>query len=266
MTKILITGVSGLIGGLLARHLQQRGGYEITALNRSPLEDFSCFQADIGDLEAIKPAFEGQDVVVHMSAFTVNSFNAGNARSDFSGTPAEEWEGHLSYNIIGVYNVYEAARLAGVKRVVFGSSGAAIGGFSLVPPYDAIAAGRYEDVPADYPKITHEQVRPLGIYGAAKVWGEALGRHYSDTYGLSVLCLRIGSVRSDDWPNDPHRFSYYFSHRDILQMLDKCIEAPDDLLYDIFMATSDNKWSYYDLEHAREVLGYEPQDGADSFA
>ena len=160
MKKILITGVSGLIGGLLARHLRELGGYEVTALNRRPVEDFPWVQADISDLEAIKPAFEGRDVVVHMSAFTGNTKN---------------WEGNLSGNIIGVRNVYEAARLAGVKRVVFGSSGAAIGGISLVPPYDAIAAGRYEDVPDDWAKITHEQVRPLGIYGAAKVWGEALG-------------------------------------------------------------------------------------------
>ena len=249
MKKVLVTGVSGLIGGLLARHLRQLVGYEITALNRRPVEDFPCVQADISDLEAIKPAFEGRDVVVHMSAFTGDTKN---------------WEGNLSGNIIGVSNVYEAARLAGVKRVVFGSSGAAIGGFSLVPPYDAIAAGRYEDVPDDWMKITHEQVRPLGIYGAAKVWGEALGRHYADTCGLSVLCVRIGSVRTDDWPDNPHRVSYFFSHRDILQMFVKCIEAPDGLLYDIFMAVSDNRWTYYDLEHARDVLGYVPQDSAET--
>ena len=256
MKKILITGVSGLIGGLLARQLRDVGGYEITALNRRPVDDFPCVQADIADLEAIKPAFVGRDVVVHMSAYT------GGAAARLAGR--SEWEGNLSGNIVGVRNVYEAARLAGVKRVVFGSSGAAIGGVSLYPPYDAIAAGRYEDVPDDWVKIRHDQVHPLHIYGAAKVFGEALGRHYSDAYGLSVLCVRIGSVRAEDWPNSPHRISYYFSHRDILQMLVKCIEARDDLLYDIFMATSDNKWTYYDQEHAREVIGYEPQDSAET--
>ena len=69
MKKILITGVSGLIGGLLAQHLQQRGGYDITALNRSAVDGFRCVRADIADLEAIKPAFQGQETVVHMSAF-----------------------------------------------------------------------------------------------------------------------------------------------------------------------------------------------------
>lgn len=248
MRRVLITGVSGLIGGILARHLRETGGYEITALNRRPVEDFPCLQADIADLDAIRPAFDGIDTVVHMSAVT-----------GFA-----DWGGNLSANIIGVRNVYEAARLAGVKRVVFGSSGAAIGGFSLVPPYDAIAEGRYDDVPDEWTKIRHDQVRPLGIYGAAKAFGEALGRHYSDAYGLSVLCVRIGSVKVVDAPDNPHRVSYYLSHRDLLQMLVKCIEAPESLVYDIFMAVSDNRWTYYDLEHARDALGYEPLDSSEA--
>ena len=210
MKRVLITGVSGLIGGLLARHLREIGGYEITALNRRPVEDFPCLQADIADLDAIRPAFDGIDTVVHMSA----------------ATGFADWEGNLSANIIGVRNVYEAARLAGVKRVVFGSSGAAIGGFSLIPPYDAIAEGRYEDVPDEWTRIRHDQIRPLGVYGAAKVFGEALGRHYSDAYGLSVLCVRIGSVKVVDAPDNPHRVSYYLSHRDLLRMLVQVHRGP----------------------------------------
>ena len=119
MKKVLITGMSGLIGGLLRRHLESQGGYELSALNRSLVEGVECFQADIADLEAIKPAFEGKDVVVHLAA----SLDGNN------------WESQLSANVIGTYNVYEAARLAGVKRVVFASSGNAIRGFERVPPF-----------------------------------------------------------------------------------------------------------------------------------
>ena len=249
MKKVLITGMSGLIGGLLRRHLESLGGYQLSALNRRPLEGVECFQADIADLEAIKSAFEGKDVVVHLAAHL----------------GVDDWEGQLSGNIIGTYNVYEAARLAGVKRVVFASSGGAISGFERVPPYDAIAAGRYEDVPENFARVTHEMVRPAKIYGAAKVWGEALGRHFADAYGLSVLCVRIGNVILQNRPQNTRQYSVYLSHRDIVQILEKCIEAPDDLLYDIFLATSNNKWSYRDLEHPRQVLGYEPQDSADAF-
>ena len=171
----------------------------------------------------------------------------------------------LSGNVIGAYNVYEAARMAGVKRVVFASSGATVRGVEQTPPYDAIVAGRYEDAPQDFPRVTHEIIWPSGIYGAAKVWGEALGRHYSDAHGLSVLCVRIGRVNEENRPTSPGEYSRYLSHRDIAQMLQRCIEAPDDLKYDIFFATSNNRWGYRDLSHAREVLGYEPEDSADTF-
>ena len=249
MKKVLITGMSGLIGGLLRHHLEGLGGYDLSALNRRIVEGVECFQADISDLEAIKPAFKGADVVVHLAA----SLDGGN------------WESQLSNNVIGVYNVYEAARLAGVKRVVFASSGGAIRGFEFVPPYDAIAAGRYDEVPKDFPMITHDMVRPDRIYGAAKVWGEALGRHFSDAHGLSVLCVRIGSVTQGNRPRGARERAVYLSHRDVAQILQKCIDAPDDLLYDIFLATSDNKWGYRDLEHPRRVLGFDPQDSADAF-
>ena len=79
---------------------------------------------------------------------------------------------------------------------------------------------------------------PSGIYGAAKIWGEALGRHFADAHGLSVLCVRIGMVRAADRPQLPRDYSIYLSHRDVVQILTQCIEAPDDLRYDVFMATS----------------------------
>ena len=249
MTKVLITGMSGLIGGALRRHLESLGGYELTGYNRSKLEGVKSIQGDISDIEALKSAFEGQDVVVHLAAYL----------------GSDDWEGQLQGNVIATYNVYEAARLNGVKRVVFASSGNAIRGFELVPPYDAIANGRYDEVPENFPKITHEQVRPSSIYGAAKVWGEALGRHFSDAHGLSIICVRIGSVTKENRPRNSREQAIYLSQDDVAQMLQKCIDAPDDLKYDIFLATSNNKWGWRDLEHPREVIGYVPKDSADAF-
>jgi nucleoside-diphosphate-sugar epimerase len=103
-------------------------------------------------------------------------------------------------------------------------------------------------------------VRPRGTYGAAKVWGEAVGRHFSDAYGLSVLCVRIGSVHAVDDPSLARPSANYLSNRDVADILHRCIEAPDDLKYDIFFATSRNRYGYRDLEHSREVLGFVPQD------
>ena len=248
-TRVLITGMSGLIGGILKDHLQQAGGYELAALNRRHVEGVTSFQADIADLEAIKPAFERQDVVVHLAAYL--------------GSP--DWEGHHAGNVVGTYNVYEAARLAGVKRVVFASTGAVMMGFETLPPYSDIVGGRYDRAPADFPMISDEQVWPDSLYGAAKAWGEALGRHFADDYGISIICVRIGRVNREDRPTSVEANSFYLSHRDISQMFQKCIDAPVSLKYDIFNAVSNNRWNCRDLSHPKEVIGYEPQDSADDF-
>lgn len=247
MKRVLITGASGLIGGILRRHLKEQGGYQIRALNRRPVEGVECIQADISDLEAIKSAFDGIDVVAHMAAYL----------------DGDDVEGLFATNVIGVYNVYEAARLAGVERVVFASSGATARGFESLAPYEAIAHGRYDEVPRGFRKITHDQQWPSGVYGASKIWGEALGRHFSDAYGLSVLCVRIGRVNEPNRPENIGEVARYLSHRDIAQMLQKCIEAPGSLKYDIFFAISNNKWGYRDIEHPKKVLGYIPQDSSD---
>ena len=247
MKRILITGMSGLIGGLLRKHLEEAGGYRLRALNRRPIEGVDVCQADVADLNAIQPAFEDIDVVVHLAA----------------SLDLEDWQSQLSSNLIGAYNVYEASRRAGVKRVVFASSGNTIRGFEREEPYRSISEGRYGDVPEHVESITHEQVRPQSIYGAAKVWGEAIGRVFSDDHGLSVLCVRIGLVTAEDRPAGPRAAAVYLSHRDIAEVLHRCIEAPADVSYGIFFATSNNRWGYRDLSHTREVLGFVPQDSAE---
>lgn len=248
MKKILVTGMSGLIGGILKRHLNCEGGYELSALNRTAIPGVKCTQADISDLEAIKPAFLGVHTVVHLAAFIQDP---------------NDWQGNLSANIIGTYNVYEAARSAGVKRVVFASSGSTVSGFETMAPYDGIVEGRYSDVPKQFKKITHKDVWPRGVYGASKVWGEAIGRHFADEYQISILCVRIGRVTSENLPVDSHHASRFLSHRDVAQILHKCIDAPDHIKFDVFMALSDNKWGYRDLDHSKEVLGYNPEDTAE---
>ena len=244
MKRVLITGMSGLIGGLLRAHLEERGGYELAALNRRPVEGVECFQADISDLDAIVPAFEGRDVVVHLAAHLGD----------------EPLDSLVAANIVGVRNVYEAARLAGVRRVVFASSGATIKSWEDYPPYDAIRDGRHEELANGWPMVTKEMIRPRGLYGASKVWGEAVGRHYADAFGLSVICIRIGSVGDRDHPNTAKPSATYLSHRDVADILRRAIDAPDSLEYEIVYATSNNRYGYRDLEGAREVLGFVPQD------
>jgi len=244
---VLVTGMSGLIGGAVRKHLA--GRYELRALNRRPIEGVPCHQADVADLDGIQPAFKGVHAVVHLAASV--------------GTHAP-FDEILRANVVGTYNVFEAARRAGVRRVVYASSGATVSGYERDMPYAALAAGRYDDVGA-WTTLTHETpVRPSGVYGASKVWGEALARHYADAHGLSVLCVRIGHVTAEDRPRAPRDFSVWCSQRDIARMIEACLRAPATLRFDVFFAVSNNKWSYRDLDHARRVLGFEPLDAAET--
>jgi nucleoside-diphosphate-sugar epimerase len=246
MMKVLVTGMSGLIGGAMRRHLDP-AAYELRSLARRAVEGVPSHRADIGDLEAIQPAFAGVDAVVHLAAAV--------------GNPP--FDTVLRTNVVGTYNVFEAARRAGVKRVIFASSGATVSGWEREEPYRAIADGRYDGL-RDWPMITHTTpLRPSGIYGASKIWGEALGREYSDTHGLSVLCVRIGRVRAEDRPHAARDFAVYCSQRDVARMVERCLAAPPTVRFDIFFVTSRNRWGYRDLDHARAVIGFEPLDAAE---
>lgn len=245
--RVLVTGASGLIGSALRQILEDK--YEWRALNRRNLPDVPTVQADISDLEAIRPAFEDVDTVVHLAAV---------AKVD------APWETILQNNLVGTYNVFEAARQAGVKRVIFASSGATVAGLQREEPFKALVEGRYSEVGGSWPMVTHESMtRPMGLYGVSKVFGEVLARHFVDTSPLSIVCLRIGWVGEVDRPQEPAHWANWCSQRDIVQMIDRCIQAPPSLRYDIFFVTSNNRWSYRDLEHAHNVVGYVPQDTAE---
>ncbi len=246
---VLVTGMSGLIGGAVLRSLG--GKYAFRALNRRAVPGVPCHLADIADLDAIQPAFAGVEAVVHLAA------NA-NASAPFDET--------LRANVVGTYNVFEAARRSGVRRVVYASSGATVSGCEREMPYSALVAGRGHEV-VRWPMLTHESpVRPAALYGVSKVWGEALARHYADAHGMSMLCLRIGHVTKEDRPLTPRDFSVWCSQRDIVRMIELCLDAPATLRFDVFFVVSQNRWSYRDLAHARAVLGFTPQDSAEKFA
>lgn len=246
--RILVTGMSGLIGGIIRQRLE--ADYDLTALNRSEVSGVTCHRADIADFDAIRPAFDDQDIVIHMAAMAHGEHT---------------WDVIHQCNVVGTYNVFEAARQAGVKRIIYASSGATVSGWEHEEPYKALVEGRYDDAPETWPMITHEAAtRPRGIYGSSKVWGEALARHLTDTDDMSIICLRIGLVNWEDRPIKPRDFSVWCSQADIAQMVERCVAAPDSLHFDTFFVGSNNKWGYRDLTHARAIVGFEPQDIAEN--
>jgi len=236
--KVFITGAAGRIGSFLTRSLV--GRYECVLTDVHPPDDaqgFPFVAADIADLEAMRAVCQGKDTIVHLAA---------------DPNRKATWESLLPRNIIGAYNVFQAASEAGCRRVIFASTINVVAGY-----------------PADTQVHTHMPVRPPNLYGATKAWGEAVGRFYADQHGLSVICLRFGAVRDSqaeairDLAKDVALFSAILTYADMTRLVIASLEAPDDLRFGIFHGVSNNRWKGLDISDTREVLGYAPED--DSF-
>ncbi len=246
---VLITGMSGLIGSAVREAMTS--DHALRALNRSNVEGVPTTQAELADLDAIRPAFEDVDTVIHLAAKAGERFT---------------WEELLDTNVTGTRNVYQAAVDAGCRRVIFASSGATVSGYEQIEPYKSLVEARYEDAPTTWPLVTADMpTRPTGVYGSTKVWGEALGRHYADSTNLSVMCLRIGFVNRQDRPSRPRDYSIWCSQRDIVDLIVKSVDIDDSVKFAVLFGTSLNRYGYRDLSRARELAGYAPQDSADDF-
>ena len=260
--KILITGVSGLIGSTVYQRLiQEPERYDVYGFSRRrvpsvrvpegrdlQIPDENFHSGTVQDMAAIKKAVAGMDAVVHMAATW------------------DRWDDILPHNLVGAYNLYQACQEAGVKRLVAASTIQVSDGQRRAAPYRSIAAREYENVPDDFARVTAaEPAEPRNLYAASKVWAESLARVYAHTSDLSCLCIRIGWVVAEDRPPNPNAVEIWCSQRDIAQLVERCIAAPEDLRFGIYYGMSKNRWNWVDLEAAREQVGYEPQDSAEDF-
>ncbi len=247
LKKVLVTGFAGKIGGIIGKNLSVN--YELSGLDLLQVEGFKTTEANLRDLNAIIPAFEGINTVVHLAADP-------NHKGD--------WESNLENNIIGTRNVFEAARLSGVKRIIFASSNHALGFFPLRDnPYKQIYDGKFQDVRQPMKPLGTGVVRPDGYYGVSKAFGESLGSYFHDEYGLSVICIRIGWVMEPDDPTfAPSALSLWMSHRDTAQVIQKCIDAPKAVGFAVLYGMSDNTYGIWDLEAGKNIVGFNPVDDA----
>lgn len=249
--KVLITGASGLIGGLVLRDLSER--YDFSGLSRRPVSGIPHTRADITDREALRRACDGMDMVLHLAAETQDHDN---------------WDRVMEVTIGGTLAMFRAAQEAGVRRVVFMSTGSTMCGHEWPEgsPYGALAANRMDRLPAGVPMLDHrDPPRPDSFYGVGKLFGENTGRLFSDRYGMSVLCIRLGAVLADDRPHLVRHLPGYLAQADAVQMIDKCLGAPDSIRFDIFDAISENSRRWRDTRHAKEVLGWAPVGSSDGF-
>jgi len=227
MKTVLITGATGDVGTHLARELA--GKYKLKLSDRRALKAKNFVKADVSRMAEALRITKGVDAIVHLGGYSVEG----------------PWESILQANIIGCYNVFEAARRNGVKRIVFPTSNHAVGFYRRDETIDDKV----------YP-------RPDSRYGVSKVFGEALGRLYADKYGMEMFMIRIGNV--NPVPIDKRRLSIWISPRDIAQLVSIGIDRPD-IKFEIVYGISGNKRAWYDNTNAFR-LGYKPQDDSEPYA
>jgi uronate dehydrogenase len=228
---ILITGAGGDVGTHLRRELA--GRYRLRLSDVKPLEPLakgeSFVRGDVRKMSDMLRATKGVDAIVHLGAWSVEG----------------DWETIMTVNIDGTYNVFEAARGNGVKRILFATSNHAVGFYRRDETIDHRV----------YPK-------PDSRYGVSKVFGEALGSLYADKYGLEVFNMRIGNVAPA--PADKRRLSIWLSPRDLAQLVSIGIDHPG-IRFEIVYGISGNRRAWYDNSNAYR-LGYKPQDDSESWA
>lgn len=230
--KVLITGAAGSIGSCLRAGLE--GRYDLRGFDHTAASHGSDAMGDLIDLNALKRAMQGVQVVIHLAA---------------TKKEAPFVEDLVPNNIIGLYNVFEAAREAGVRRLVFASSVQTVAGY---PKGQTIHV-------ADAP-------RPSSLYGATKVFGETLGRYYFDQHGMEFVGLRIGwFLPYDAEPLQRGLCNIWLSPHDCVRLFERAIEQPD-VGYAVVFGTSITPFERLSLAEARELLGYEPQDDVAQFA
>ncbi|MBB3084808.1 NAD-dependent epimerase/dehydratase family protein [Geodermatophilus sabuli] len=235
MSQVLVTGAAGRIGTVLRGGLPERG-WAVRSLDVVPMTDTRPGEeqvvADTTDLTAMEDAVAGVSAVVHLAGIATES----------------TWPAISHANIEGTYCVLEAARRAGVSRVVLASSNHATG---YTPRPDG---GLLREVDAP--------PRPDTYYGVSKAAMEALGSLYVDRYGMDVVCLRIGSAFAE--PTTVRHLSTWLSPGDQVRLVDAALRAPAPG-FAVVWGVSANTRNWWDLTAAR-ALGYEPADDAEVFA
>ncbi len=233
--RILITGPGGRVGPHILPLLRTR--FALRLLDAKPLSadsDDEVVQADIRDLESLRNACFGAKAVVHLAAV-----------SDEDDFPTRL----LPMNLLGAYNAFEAARESGVRKIIFASTCQTV-----------LNYGEGVWVTTDMP------VRPSTVYGCTKVFGEALGRHYSDRHGISVICLRIAWFQGYDSEllrTRPDMLCHWCSPGDLAQLIVRSISA--DIPFGIFFGVSNNTGRFWDTSNARNAIGYEPADNGSDY-
>jgi nucleoside-diphosphate-sugar epimerase len=238
LKRVLVTGAAGRLGSLVSTHLADQ--FLLGLCDNLPLPQDSKLPfvlCNLVDINALRSCCQGFEVVLHLGAVS---------------HPTATWQELLPSNIVGVYNLFQAAFEANCKRVVFASSVMVVDGY----PSDLM-------VGSDMPP------RPSTLYGVSKAWGESVGRYYAEQHGLSVICLRLGWVvhkRDKGLVPGSSSLNIALTEVDLLRLFSAALNAPPEIQFGIFNGISDNRHKRLDIEETRQVLGYVPRDDSYNLA
>ena len=229
--RLLLTGAAGGLGRELRPRLRPRCTLlrvsDVAAMDPAAAAE-EVVQVALEDRAAVHALLQGIDAVVHLGGISTE----------------QPFDAILQANIVGAYNLYEAARRHGVKRIVFASSNHVTGFYRQDQVIDAT-------VP----------VRPDGYYGLSKAFGENLSRFYFDRYGIETVCLRIGSSFPE--PRDRRMLATWLSYDDLERLVVASLTAPV-VGHSIVFGMSDNTTTWWDNTAARHI-GFRPQDSSEPF-
>lgn len=230
--RVLITGAGGRIGSIITPMLSSTYNLRLLdTMKLKPHKKEEIVTGDIRDVKFLQTSMEDIDAIIHLAAIP--------DEDDF-------YTKLMPINIEGTYTLLETARRSGVKKIILAST-------------CQIAFG--------YPNstfvTTDMAVRPVNLYSCTKIFGEAVGRYYSDKYGMSVICLRIGYFQNYDseFLQDSEVRKKWCSPKDLVQIIEKSIDTK--LKYGVFFAISNNKDRVWDIEDAKQKLNYDPVDGTE---
>jgi NAD+ dependent glucose-6-phosphate dehydrogenase len=227
--RVFVTGATGRVGRVLVPAFRER--YELKTLHRRPApDDPTAVLGDLSDQGRLASLMAGCDVVLHLAAMS---------------REASFVEEIVPTNIVGAYNVFQAALEAGVRRIVYASSCHVV---------------RFKT--SQYTIDVRDPYEPETTYGVSKAFGEVLGRYYHDHHGLELIAIRIGWLLPYDDPGlriSESKRRIWLSPRDAVSLFRLAIEKPG-VGFAVVSGTSITSQQILSLRSARESLGYEPQD------
>jgi len=245
--KVGITGADGTIGTVLRNGLSEQ--HELTSFTLEENQELGSTKMDLSKSAEVVGKFSGLDALIHLAA---------------DPSPDAPWESVQPNNIEATYNVFNECRRAGVSKIIFASTNHTQHGDTLLTTTETLDPSKNKILSLSDP------TNPDSLYAVSKLFGENLGKYFSERYGIQFVGLRIGWVVKgndptimQDTPSEDYMRAMYLSHRDCVHAFERSLEV--DKKYLLAYAISNNSRKVFELTETIATLDFHPVDDAETF-